>query len=157
MQWRNSFAKLPVRIEAGLQGVSRVMAIIAAIILAIMMLLTVADVIGRYFFSSPIKGTWEVVGLLLVFAGTYPGHGAHAAVVPEGSGNYPQCSLSCWICWILFAILASVCDGKEILLTPEGQRYRYSGYSLCSFYVRSVDWCRDNGINACHRPSSFSR
>jgi len=71
MQWRNSFAKLPVRIEAGLQGVSRVMAIIAAVILAMMMLLTVADVIGRYFFSKPIKGTWEVVGLLLVFAGTW--------------------------------------------------------------------------------------
>jgi TRAP-type C4-dicarboxylate transport system permease small subunit len=36
-----------------------------------MMLLTVADVIGRYFFSKPIKGTWEVIGLLLVFAGTW--------------------------------------------------------------------------------------
>lgn len=71
MQWRNSFAKLSVRTEAGLQGVSRIMAIIAAIVLAIMMLLTVADVIGRYFFNSPIKGTWEVIGLLLVCAGTW--------------------------------------------------------------------------------------
>ncbi len=34
------------------------------------MMLTVADVCGRYFFNSPIKGTWELIGLLLVFAGT---------------------------------------------------------------------------------------
>jgi TRAP-type C4-dicarboxylate transport system permease small subunit len=71
MRWRNSLTKLPSRTEAGLQGLSRVAAIIAAIVLAVMMLLTVADVCGRYFFNSPVKGTWEVVGLLLVCAGTW--------------------------------------------------------------------------------------
>jgi TRAP-type C4-dicarboxylate transport system permease small subunit len=63
--------KLPSRMEAGLQAVSKVMAVIAAFVLAAMMLLTVADVVGRYFFSHPIKGTWELVGLLLVCAGTW--------------------------------------------------------------------------------------
>jgi len=63
--------KLASRTEIGLQKVSKVAAIIAAIVLAIMMLVTVADVVGRYFFLSPIKGTWEIVGLLLVCAGTW--------------------------------------------------------------------------------------
>ena len=35
-------------------------------LLAIMMLLTSADVLGRYFFNSPIEGTYELVGFLLV-------------------------------------------------------------------------------------------
>ena len=63
--------KFSARTDAVLQKVSKVAAIVAAIVLAIMMLLTVADVIGRYFFLSPIKGTWEIVGLLLVCAGTW--------------------------------------------------------------------------------------
>jgi TRAP-type C4-dicarboxylate transport system permease small subunit len=41
----------------------------AAVALIAMMLLTVADVIGRYLFSKPIKGTYELVGFLLVGAG----------------------------------------------------------------------------------------
>lgn len=71
MRWRNNLTKLPSRTEAGLQRVSKVTAIIAAVVLAVMMLLTIADVAGRYFFNSPIKGTWEIVGLLLVCAGTW--------------------------------------------------------------------------------------
>ena len=63
MRWRNNLTKLPSRTEAGLQRVSKVTAIIAAVVLAVMMLLTIADVAGRYFFNSPIKGTWEIVGL----------------------------------------------------------------------------------------------
>jgi TRAP-type C4-dicarboxylate transport system permease small subunit len=59
------------RVESGFYATSRVAAIIASIALAVMMLLTVADVIGRYFFSKPIRGTWELVGLLLVCAGTW--------------------------------------------------------------------------------------
>ena len=54
-----------------LQRISKVMGVIAAFVLALMMLLTVFDVIGRYFFNRPIKGTWELVGLLLVCAGTW--------------------------------------------------------------------------------------
>jgi TRAP-type C4-dicarboxylate transport system permease small subunit len=47
------------------------MAIIAACVLAIMTLLTAADVAGRYFFNRPITGTWELIGLFLVCAGTF--------------------------------------------------------------------------------------
>jgi TRAP-type C4-dicarboxylate transport system permease small subunit len=71
MERRNSLEKLPAKASAGIQWVSRVMGVVAAIVLAAMMLLTVADVIGRYFFGRPIKGTWELVGLLLVCAGTW--------------------------------------------------------------------------------------
>ena len=46
------------------------MAIIAAATLAIMMINTVADVCGRYFFLSPIEGTFELVGIMLVIAGS---------------------------------------------------------------------------------------
>ncbi len=48
---------------------SRVMAIIAAVVLAIMMFLTVADVCGRNLFLKPIEGTYELVGIMLVIAG----------------------------------------------------------------------------------------
>ncbi len=63
--------KLLTKAERGLNSISIGMAVIAAFVLAAMMLLTVADVIGRYFFNHPIKGTWELVGLLLVCAGTW--------------------------------------------------------------------------------------
>jgi TRAP-type C4-dicarboxylate transport system permease small subunit len=71
MQWQNIRIKLPLKTESGLYSVSKVAAVIAAIVLAAMMMLTVADVVGRYFFNSPIKGTWELIGLLLVCAGTW--------------------------------------------------------------------------------------
>lgn len=71
MRWQNTLKKLPLKTESGLYSVSRVAAVIAAIVLALMMLLTVVDVVGRYFFNSPIKGTWEMVGLLLICAGTW--------------------------------------------------------------------------------------
>lgn len=61
----------PSKVEAGVHSVSRAMAIIAACVLAIMMLLTVADVSGRYFANHPIKGAWEAVGLLLIIAATW--------------------------------------------------------------------------------------
>lgn len=51
--------------------ISKIMAYFGAGIMLLMMVLTVLDVIGRYFFSSPINGTWEVVGLMLVCAGTW--------------------------------------------------------------------------------------
>lgn len=71
MRRLNSLVKLPSRTEAGLQGLGKVAAVMAAAVLAVMMLLTVTDVVGRYFFNSPIKGTWEIVGLLLICAGTW--------------------------------------------------------------------------------------
>ncbi len=52
-----------------IRKISRVMAVIAAAVLAIMMVLTVADVCGRDFFLKPIEGTYELVGIMLVIAG----------------------------------------------------------------------------------------
>ena len=63
--------KLARQTEAGLYVLSKVTAVFASIVLAAMMLVTVADVTGRYCFNSPIRGTWELVGLLLVCAGTW--------------------------------------------------------------------------------------
>jgi TRAP-type transport system small permease protein len=40
--------------------------LLGMVILFAMMLLTVADVVGRYFFNRPVQGTNEVTGLLLV-------------------------------------------------------------------------------------------
>ena len=63
--------RLVDRAETGLKVVSRFMAAIAAIVLGIMMMLTVADVTGRYFFNHPINGSWELIGFLLVCGGTW--------------------------------------------------------------------------------------
>ncbi len=71
MEQHNNPMSLPSRIAAVIEWMSKAMGVVAAAVLAAMMLLTVADVIGRYFFSRPIKGTWELVGLLLVCAGTW--------------------------------------------------------------------------------------
>ena len=51
-----------------IKWISGVMAAIGATTLGIMMLLSVADVIGRYFFLKPIEGTAELVGIMLVIA-----------------------------------------------------------------------------------------
>jgi len=63
--------KVPLKTESVVYSINRVAAIIAAVVLAGMMLLTVGDVVGRYFFNSPIKGTWELIGLFLICAGTW--------------------------------------------------------------------------------------
>ncbi len=59
------------KIKSGTYSINKFAAVIAEVALAAMMLITVGDVIGRYFFNSPIKGTFEIVGLLLVCAGTW--------------------------------------------------------------------------------------
>jgi TRAP-type transport system small permease protein len=46
-----------------------VMTAIGAAVLTIMMFLSVADVIGRYFFLHPVEGTFEIVGLLVIIVG----------------------------------------------------------------------------------------
>jgi TRAP-type C4-dicarboxylate transport system permease small subunit len=45
------------------------MVIISALMLAVMMFISTADVIGRYFFLSPIEGTWEIVSMSFVICG----------------------------------------------------------------------------------------
>lgn len=48
--------------------ISNVMVAIGAIAVGIMMFLSVADIAGRDIFLRPIKGTYELVGMLLVIA-----------------------------------------------------------------------------------------
>ena len=47
------------------------MVYVASLALFGMMMVTVADVIGRYFFANPIKGAWELTGFLLICAGPW--------------------------------------------------------------------------------------
>ncbi len=42
-----------------------VLGVIAAVVLFVLMVLTCADVIGRYFFSSPVFGAFEITEMLL--------------------------------------------------------------------------------------------
>lgn len=71
MPWWNSIQKYACRLKSGLYMISKAMAAVAAFVLAIMMFLTVMDVIGRYFLSRPVPGAWETIGLLLICAGTW--------------------------------------------------------------------------------------
>jgi TRAP-type C4-dicarboxylate transport system permease small subunit len=60
-----------LKFRSGVEKFVKIMAIIASCFLGGMALLTLADVVGRYFFNRPILGTWELVGMMLVFAGTW--------------------------------------------------------------------------------------
>lgn len=71
MQWQAKLTKLATRTEAGIHLVDKAAAMIASIFLAVMMLLTVTDVAGRYCFNRPITGSYELIGLFLVYAGTW--------------------------------------------------------------------------------------
>jgi len=71
MSFRDKFVKTASGSESGLRSTSKVMVYVASFALFGMMILTVADVIGRYFFSKPISGAWELVGIMLVPAGIW--------------------------------------------------------------------------------------
>jgi len=70
MVWPEKITRLASRVESGVISTNKIMAYAAGAALTSMMLLTVADVCGRYLFSKPIKGTYELVGFLLVGAGS---------------------------------------------------------------------------------------
>jgi TRAP-type C4-dicarboxylate transport system permease small subunit len=59
------------RFESILISTSNWLAVLACIALAIMMLLVTIDVAGRNFFNWPLRGTFEIVGLLLILATTW--------------------------------------------------------------------------------------
>jgi TRAP-type transport system small permease protein len=59
------------RIEKREVIIARVMAAVSASALGLMMLLSTADVILRYFFLAPINGASEVVAMLLVIGATF--------------------------------------------------------------------------------------
>jgi len=56
-------------IEVLINQTSRIAGIIALITLILMMLVTVADVVLRYFFNAPILGSNEIVEYLMVITG----------------------------------------------------------------------------------------
>ena len=68
---RDKITKMASRIESRVHSTNKLMAYVAAIALIGMMMITVADVCGRYIFNKPIKGTWELVGFMLVAAGAW--------------------------------------------------------------------------------------
>ena len=65
MEQHNNPMSLPSRIAAVIEWVSKAMGVVAAAVLAAMMLLTVADVIGRYLLNTPITGAMETNQLLM--------------------------------------------------------------------------------------------
>ena len=71
MTLRDKITKMASRTESGVHTTNRVMAYVAAIALVGMMMITVADVFGRYVLNNPINGTWELVGFMLVCAGSW--------------------------------------------------------------------------------------
>jgi len=56
------------RFEKAVRGITGTLCYIATAMLAVLMLLGTSDVVGRYFFNSPIKGAFEISEILL--AGT---------------------------------------------------------------------------------------
>jgi TRAP-type C4-dicarboxylate transport system permease small subunit len=71
MRLRDKLIKTASKSGSWLPPTNRVMVYIAAFALTGMMLITVADVVGRYFFNRPIRGAYELVGFLLVWAGSW--------------------------------------------------------------------------------------
>jgi TRAP-type C4-dicarboxylate transport system permease small subunit len=71
MRLRDKLIKTASKSGSWLPPTNRVMVYIAAFALTGMMLITVADVVGRYFFNKPIRGAYELVGFLLVCAGSW--------------------------------------------------------------------------------------
>jgi TRAP-type C4-dicarboxylate transport system permease small subunit len=51
--------------------ISKVMVFVSALMLAVMMFLSTADVCGRYLFLRPIDGTWEIVSMAFVVCGAF--------------------------------------------------------------------------------------
>lgn len=71
MDWTHQVDRSLQKIQKVIFGLSKIMALIAAFSLLSMMLLTVIDVSGRYFFKLPVNGAWEIIGLLLVCVGSW--------------------------------------------------------------------------------------
>lgn len=53
--------------KAGFSGIEDMLVLLAGIVVFILMLLTTADVTGRYVFLHPLKGTLEISEIALVF------------------------------------------------------------------------------------------
>jgi TRAP-type C4-dicarboxylate transport system permease small subunit len=51
--------------------ISRALAAVGAVLFGVMMMVTVIDVCGRYFFTMPLNGAAELVGIMLIIGGTW--------------------------------------------------------------------------------------
>jgi TRAP-type C4-dicarboxylate transport system permease small subunit len=61
----SAFEKMINQFEKVVSTLNNVLHKISSIILFLLMFLTTADVVGRYFFNKPITGTYELTGLAL--------------------------------------------------------------------------------------------
>ena len=71
MTFSSRFLKIASKTQSGIHSASNVMVYIAAFALFGMMMVTVGDVVGRFVFNKPITGAFELVGFLMVWAGTW--------------------------------------------------------------------------------------
>ena len=123
MVWRDKFAKIAPRTESGLWSVNKIMVYVASVALFGMMMVTVADVIGRYFFASPIKGAWELTGFLLICAGPWAmaycqlkkGH-IRVDFIQKRLPEKVQAILTSFACLVGLAAFSAMC-WRSILLT----------------------------------------
>jgi TRAP-type transport system small permease protein len=58
-------------IHGRIAGIVRMMSYVGAAFIAVMALLNIGDVAGRFFFDRPIKGSYELIALLLACGGTW--------------------------------------------------------------------------------------
>ena len=58
------------RFDSILMWISKILAAVAALALGVMMMVSVVDVTGRYFFLSPLNGAFEIVSMTLVVSAT---------------------------------------------------------------------------------------
>jgi TRAP-type C4-dicarboxylate transport system permease small subunit len=93
--------------------VSRVMASVGAISLFVMMAITVIDVGGREIFLKPLNGAFELVGMMLIIAGSFGI--AYCQVIKLHirisliSDKFPKRLRN--LCWILTLLIGGVMSG----------------------------------------------
>ncbi len=59
------------RFKSTIMRISKGGVVVSCFMLAVMMFISTADVLGRYFFLHPIDGTWEIVSMAFVVCGSF--------------------------------------------------------------------------------------
>jgi TRAP-type transport system small permease protein len=59
------------RFRSTIMRISKGMVVISCVMLTAMLVISTADVIGRYFFTHPIDGTFEIVSMSFVICGAF--------------------------------------------------------------------------------------
>ncbi len=133
------------RFDRVLTKISQIMAAVGAGMFGIMVVISVIDIGGRYFFKHPLKGAAELVGLMLVIGGTWgmaycQVHKMHIRI-DILSNKFPQRVQSAlWV--VAFFICATVAalitwqafvKMNEYILTETGARTDILGIPLWPF------------------------